>query len=168
MLAISLVIIGILIRFIHHAPNFTPVAAIALFGGAYLGKRQALIVPLALMIVSDIFLGLHNVVAFTWGGFALVTLLGFWIRQKRSAARVISASIASSVLFYIVFNFGVWLMGWYPFTAKGLLDCYIMALPFLRDFTVATLVYSAVLFGAYELIARAVRDTRLAKVLLSN
>ena len=57
-------------------------------------------------------------------------------------------------------------MGWYPLTAKGLLDCYILGLPFLRNFGVATLIYTVVFFGAYEFIARRVRDTKLAKVLL--
>ena len=57
-------------------------------------------------------------------------------------------------------------MGWYPQTAKGLLDCYILGLPFLRNFGAATLLYSAVLFGSYEFIAYRVRDTKLAKVLL--
>ena len=57
-------------------------------------------------------------------------------------------------------------MGWYPKDAKGLLDCYILGLPFLRNFSLATLLYSAVFFGAYELISRRVRNTSLAKVLL--
>ncbi|MCX5711868.1 MAG: hypothetical protein NTY47_02210, partial [Candidatus Omnitrophica bacterium] len=60
MLALSLIITGILLRFAPHAPNFTPVAAIALFGGAYLNRKYALIVPLVLMVVSDLFLGMHS------------------------------------------------------------------------------------------------------------
>ncbi|MDP2044351.1 MAG: hypothetical protein Q8K15_04200 [Candidatus Omnitrophota bacterium] len=166
MLAISLILIGILLRFMPHTANFTPVAAIALFAGVYLNKKQALIVPLLLMIVSDMFLGMHNVIFFTWGSFALVTLLGFWARSHKTFFGIVSTSVVSSVLFYVITNFGVWLMGWYPQTAKGLLDCYILGLPFLRTFSVATLVYTVVFFGAYELIARRVRDTKLAKVLL--
>jgi ABC-type proline/glycine betaine transport system permease subunit len=166
MLAISLIIIGILLRFIPHTANFTPVAAIALFAGVYLNKKQAFIVPLVLMVISDIFLGMHNVVIFTWGSFILVTLLGCWARNHKTFKGIVSTSILSSVLFYIITNFGVWAMGWYPQTAKGLLDCYILGLPFLRVFSVATLSYTVVFFGAYELIARRVRDTKLAKVLL--
>jgi len=166
MLAISLIIIGILLRFIPHTANFTPVAAIAIFSGVYLNKKQALIVPLLLMILSDLFLGMHNVVFFTWGGFVLVTLLGIWARNHKTFKVIVSTSVVSSVLFYILTNFGVWAMGWYPQTAKGLLDCYILGLPFLRNFGVATLIYTIVLFGAYEFIARKVRDTKLAKVLL--
>jgi len=166
MLIISLIIVGILFRFISHTANFTPVAAIALFAGVYLNKKQALIVPLLLMILSDAFLGMHNVVIFTWGSFILVTLIGSWAKNHKSFKTIVSTSIASSVLFYLITNFGVWAMGWYPQTAKGLLDCYILGLPFLRMFTVSTLVYSAVFFGAYEFIARRVSNTKLAKVLL--
>jgi ABC-type proline/glycine betaine transport system permease subunit len=166
MLAISLIIIGILLRFIPHTANFTPVAAIAIFAGVYLNKKQALIVPLLLMVISDIFLGMHNVALFTWGSFILVTLLGMWAKNHKTARGIISTSIVSSVVFYLITNFGVWAMGWYPLTAKGLLDCYILGLPFLRNFGVATLAYTAVFFGAYEFIARRVRDTKLAKVLL--
>ena len=166
MLAISLIIVGILFRFVPHTANFTPVAAIAIFAGFYLNKKQALIVPLLLMVLSDIFLGMHNVVAFTWGSFILVTFLGVWAKNHKTFKAIAATSVVSSVLFYVITNFGVWAMGWYPLTAKGLLDCYILGLPFLRNFTVATLVYTVVLFGAYELIARKVRDTKLAKVLL--
>ncbi|MGE5197417.1 MAG: DUF6580 family putative transport protein [Deltaproteobacteria bacterium] len=168
MLALSLIIAGILLRFAPHAPNFTPVAAIAVFSGAYLSKKQALFVPLVLMVSSDIFLGFHNVVPFTWGGFILITFLGFWMKKHKNIAGIVSASLVSSLLFYIVSNFGVWLMGWYPHTSKGLADCYIMALPFLRDFTLATVSYLAVFVGIYELVASGVKNTKFAKVLLSN
>ncbi|MFA5114675.1 MAG: DUF6580 family putative transport protein [Candidatus Omnitrophota bacterium] len=168
MLAISLILVGILIRFLPHAANFTPVAAIALFSGTYLKKKYALLVPLALMVISDFVIGLHDVVLFTWGGFVLVAILGWAMQKKLNPARVISFSLISSLLFYLVTNFGVWLIGWYPRNLKGLMDCYIMGLPFLRNFTVATLCYAAVFFGAYELIARCVKDTKLARVLLTK
>lgn len=168
MLAIALILIGILLRFAPHAPNFTPVAAIALFSGAYLNKKYALAVPLLLMVTSDLIMGLHDVVIFTWGGFALITLLGFWIRKHKTIFGVLSTSLASSLLFYSISNFGVWLMGWYPHTINGLIQCYIMAIPYLRNFTLSTLLYAAVFFGAYELVARLVKDTKYARVLLTN
>ena len=168
MLAISLILIGILLRFVPHAPNFTPIAAIALFSGAYLNKKSALIVPLILMIASDAVIGMHNVVIFTWGAFLLITLLGLNLQKKTGALKMISFSLVSSLLFFVVSNFGVWIMGWYPPTLSGLAQCYFMALPFLRDFALSTLVYSAVFFGSYELIARSVRNKKLAAVLLKK
>lgn len=168
MLALALIIIGILLRIVVHAPNFTPVAAIALFSGAYLNKKYSFIVPLALMVLSDLLLGLHNVVIFTWGGFILVTFLGIGIKKQKNIFSLFSMSLASALLFYIISNFGVWAMGWYPHTLDGLTQCYILALPFLRNFTLATLLYTVFFFGVYELIARAVKNTRYARVLLAN
>jgi len=166
MLAISLILFGILLRFIPHMANFTPVAAIALFAGVYLNKKQAFIVPLALMIISDIFLGMHNVVIFTWGSFALVTLLGCWAKEHKTIFGIAATSVAGSILFYIITNFGVWAMGWYPGNLKGLMNCYVLGLPFLRIFSISTLLFTVIFFGAYELIASKVRNTKLAKVLL--
>jgi len=168
MLALSLIIVGILLRFVPHAPNFTPVAAIALFSGAYLNKRYAFIVPLVLMITSDLFIGLHNVVIFTWGAFALITILGLWLKKHRSVLGITAKSLVSAIIFYLVSNFGVWLMGWYPKTPKGLIDCYVMGLPFIRNFTVATLFYALAFFGLYESVAYFVKDKKLAKALLTN
>lgn len=168
MLTLSLILVGILLRFLPHAPNFTPVAAIALFSGAYLNKRYALFVPLVLMIISDLIIGLHEVVLFTWGSFILITLLGFWVKKSKSISRIVLVSIASSFLFYIISNFGVWFMGWYPHNLRGLITCYIMALPFLRNFTLSTLIYTGIFFVAYELIARLVKDTKFSKVLLTD
>ena len=166
MLALSLILIGVLLRFMPHAANFTPVAAIALFSGAYLKRKYAILVPLLLMAISDIFIGMHNVLIFTWGSFILTALLGKTIQKRKSILPVFGMSLISSLVFFVITNFGVWAMGWYPQNLKGLIDCYIMGLPFLRDFTISTLIYSAVFFTAYELIARNIRETKLEKVLL--
>jgi len=168
MVALSLIIIGILLRFTPHLPNFTPVAAIALFSGAYLNKKYALVIPLVLMMLSDLFIGMHNVIFFTWGSFILITLLGLWLKKRKSIFGAISMSLGSSLIFYLVSNFGVWLMGWYPHDLTGLINCYVMALPFLRNFTLATILYTAVFFSVYELIARLVKDKKYSRVLLTN
>jgi len=168
MLALGLIIIGILLRFLPHAPNFTPVAAIALFSGAYLNKKYAFSVPLVIMVLSDLVIGLHNVVLFTWGGFILTTFVGRYLKKKKNILGITVTSLASSLLFYLISNFGVWLVGWYPHNLKGLLDCYILALPFLRNFTLSTLLYSALFFGLYELSKNFVRESSLDKLLLAN
>ena len=166
MLALILIITGIFLRLIPHAPNFTPVAAIALFSGVYLKRKSSLLTPFLLMVISDILIGLHDVIIFTWGSFLLISLLGTHLKRRKTSANILSFSLLSSFLFFMLTNFGVWLKGWYPHTLKGLVDCYIMALPFLRNFTLATLFYSAMLFGSYELVFLLVKEKRLAKVLL--
>ena len=168
MLAIALIVLGIIARFIPHISNFTPVVAIALFSGFYLNKKYAIWIPLSLMIISDLFLGIHSVIIFTWGSIVLIAILGI-IQQKRKSASVIAgSSLASAVLFFLITNFGVWLAGWYTHTFAGLVNCYSMAIPFFRNTLLSTLSYTAVLFGTYEFIAKRVRNTRFAFVLLTK
>ncbi|HOX54222.1 MAG TPA: hypothetical protein PLC32_02105 [Candidatus Omnitrophota bacterium] len=168
MLAIALIVLGILTRFLPHAPNFNPAIAIALFGGYYLNKKYALSVPLLLMVISDIFLGLHNTILFTWGSVVLISILGLSQKKNKSILNVAGFSLISAVLFFVITNFGVWFSGWYPYTLKGLTDCFIMGIPFFRATLLSTLVYAAVMFGAYELIARLVKNTRFAAALVSE
>ncbi|PIY83194.1 MAG: hypothetical protein COX96_06970 [Candidatus Omnitrophica bacterium CG_4_10_14_0_2_um_filter_44_9] len=169
MLAIILIMTGVFFRFIPHMPNINPVAAIALFGAAYLpNKRLALIVPLALMILSDLFLGLHDIVIFTWGSVVLISLIGLSLKRSKKITNILAGSLISSLVFFIVTNFGVWASGWYPLTLSGLSTCYIAGIPFFRNFLASTLVYSAALFGAYELSAKFIRNTKFAAVLLTR
>jgi hypothetical protein len=155
-LAVALIVIGIGLRIIPHTANFAPVGAIALFAGAILSLRTALWLPLAIMIGSDLIIGLHPTVAFTWGGFLLVALFGTLLRDNRNIVRVPLGAISAALIFYIVSNFGVWLEGKiYPPTWQGLIECYTMALPFLRTSFLADLSFSALFFGLYAFVAPA-------------
>jgi len=156
--ALLLIIAGTALRLLPHIPNFAPVGAIALFGGAVLGWRLAVWLPLALMISSDLFIGFYPGIAFTWAGFLLVALFGMLLRRMGLAGRIVIGGAASGVLFFVVSNFGVWLTsGMYAHTFDGLAQCYAMALPFFRVSLIADLFYSAVIFGLYELVLYAVR-----------
>ncbi len=135
--------------------NFSPVAALSLFGAAYLkNKKFAFFVPVAIMFLSDCILGFHSTMFFTYGSFALISLLGFSIfENKISSTRVLVASLSASLIFFLVTNFGVWLMqSMYAKNMNGLVDCYIAAIPFLKGSLVGDLIFSAALFGAFEWI----------------
>ena len=166
-LAAALLILGVLARFIPHAPNFTPVLALALFGGVYLKRSQALLLPLLLMMVSDIFLGLHPVIAFTWGSLLLISCIGLWMRRSAPMMNAAMGSVASALLFFAVTNFGCWL-AYYPQTWAGFSSCYIAAVPFFRGTLFSTLLYSVILFGGYEFLAARIKKTRLAAVLMNQ
>jgi len=168
MLILFLFIIGIFSRIIPHLPNFVPLAAIALFSGAYLNRKYAVIVPLALYIISDLIVGLHNVVFFTWGSIILISFLGTALRNKKTAPKILGFTLISSLLFFIITNFGVWAMGWYPRTLSGLVQCYVMAIPFFRTSLLSNLVYAGVLFGVYELLSDRLKDKKLKAALLLN
>ncbi len=155
-LALLLIAAGIALRFAPHPANFAPIGALALFAGVVLPRRYAFAVPLAAMIVSDALLGFHSVIAYTWGSFALIGAIGWLVRRRPSAPHVVTGSLAGSVLFFLITNFGVWLhTGLYAKTWGGLVQSYTLALPFFRNTLAGDLFYTAVLFGLYA-AARAV------------
>lgn len=143
-------------RLLPHPPNFTPIAAMALFGGAHFAdRRQAFLVPLGVMALSDLVIGLHQLVPVVYGSFALIVGIGLWLRTRRTPATIAAAAIASSVVFFLITNFGVWALGsWYPKTAAGLLAAYVAAVPFFRNTLAGDLFYTAVLFGGFALLGR--------------
>lgn len=161
MIALLIVVIGIVMRFMPHPDNVTPVAAIALFAGAYLNKRYALWIPLAIMVLSDLVIGMHDVVLYTWGSFLAVAFIGMWLKNNKKIMNVGLASLSSSFLFFLVTNFGVWLH-WYPRTLDGLINCYTLAIPFYRNTLIGDILYVVLFFGLYELAAKSVRKTRFA------
>ena len=167
MLAYLLIALGFFLRLVPHAPNAVPVAAIALFAGSYLDKRVVPWVPLAIMIISDLIIGLHDVVFFTWGAFALIGFMGIFLKKHRTPAAIFGATVFSSFIFYIISNFGVFL-AWYPHTFDGFVTCYVKALPFLRNTMAVNIVFSFILFGTYELARRMVENSRLRYVLLTD
>lgn len=166
MLAFCLLVLGVASRLVVHAWNFTPVIALALFGGVYLKKKQALIFPLALLAISDIILGFHETMFFTWGTILMIVGIGFWVKRNKSLTTIVGGGLASAVLFFITTNFGVWLVsGMYPMTWAGLVDCFVLALPFFRNELMSTFIYGVVLFGSYEAVAAWAKNTRLSHVL---
>ncbi len=167
MLAYALIILGFFVRLIPHVPNTAPVAAIAIFAGAYLDKRLVPWVPLVIMMASDLIIGLHDVVLYTWGAFILIGFMGMWLKGRKTPANIFFATVGSALVFFMISNFGVWLT-WYPHTWRGLTDCYIKALPFLRNTLAGNLLFAFLLFGSYELARRMVENARFRKVLFAE
>lgn len=167
MLAFLFLLVGIASRIVLHIPNFTPVVALALFSGTYLPKRTAIFFPLVLMIISDSFIGWHETILFTWGSVVLISILGFWTRKHKNPVSILSSSLFSAVLFFVITNFGTWLASnLYPPTWEGLQECFVMAVPFFRATLLSALVYTFAIFTLYEVVAIRIKKTRLAPVLL--
>ena len=161
-MAYLFILLGIMFRLLPHLPNATPVAAIALFGGCYLERRTALIVPFVIMVVSDLFIGLHPLAIFVWGSFLLTGMIGMWLKDHRSFLNTIGGTMLSSILFFGITNFGVWVMpgSWYPHTWQGFVNCYVMAIPFFRNTLIGDLFYVGLLFGSYELVQAMVHQLK--------
>lgn len=140
-------------RLIPHPPNFIPLAALALFGGAsFASKRAAFFVSLAGLFLSDLVLGFYSITPVIYGSFALITCLGFWLRRRQSIWWIAATTVAGAALFFVLTNFGVWLIGdLYPKVWTGLVDCFVAAIPFFRNTLLSDLLYSALLFGGLAL-----------------
>ena len=157
----GMILVAAVARLIPHPPNFSPIAAMALFGGAaFADKRAAFLMPLAGLFLSDLVLGFHPITPVVYGSFALIVCLGFWVRRRRSVWRIAGAAVMSAILFFVITNFGVWAMGHlYPQMPAGLVDCYVAAIPFFRNTLLSNLLYSALLFGGL-----AVAENRFVKM----
>jgi hypothetical protein len=143
-------------RLIPHPPNMTSVTAVALFGGAYLSDRRlAFLVPLTALFLSDIVLGFYHHMEVVYSSFALIVCIGLWLQTHRTALNVAGAAVASSVLFFLTTNFGVWLFdSLYPRTLDGLIACYVAAIPFFRNTLQGDVLYTVMLFGGFALLER--------------
>jgi hypothetical protein len=162
---VTLILLAAASRLVPHPPNVTPLAAVALFGGATIERRwSAFLVPLAALLLSDLLLQVTYLAGWQpdWGFyqgqwvvyvcFVLTASLGILIRRRRNVLAITLVTFAGSVVFFLVTNFAFWASGlMYPKTAPGLWLCYEMALPFLRNSLVGDIAYSALLFGALAL-----------------
>ncbi len=155
-LSIFIVVVGIVSRLLPHSPNIVPIGALMLFGGTYL-PRKVFWLPILALLVSDFFIGFYGTDMFyVYGSFLLTGLIGLWLRSHKRPKFIISGALLSSVLFFIITNFGVWAPpnDWYPHTFDGLVQSYIMALPFFRNSLTGDLGYTVLLFGGYELVQK--------------
>jgi hypothetical protein len=158
LLALFLVVLCVGMRLLPHVSNFSPVAATALFAGMMLSRRWlAIAVPLAAMLLSDVFLEGYGwrMMAVVYAALVLPAVIGMLARGQRVWPVAIGGALASSLIFYAMTNFAVWaLTGLYSTDAKGLLECYVAALPFLKHTVAGDLFWSVALFGGAFLLRR--------------
>jgi len=146
LLITSIIFIAVFSRLLPHIDNFTPIAAIALFGASCLDdKRLAFLIPLISMFISDIFLGFHSTILYVYVSFILTSFIGISIKEN-NIKNITMASLASSVLFFMITNFGHWIS-----TGKeiSLVETYIAGIPFFRMTLIGDLFYTFILFGAF-------------------
>lgn len=158
--------------------NFSPLGAIALFGAAHFTKKwQAIAIPLAATWLSDLFI--NNVIyarfypTFTWfyqgfywqyASYILIAVVAFFILKKVSVKNVLIGVLSSTVIFFLVSNFGVWVSSnAYPHNFTGLIACYTAAIPFVNGTLISDLLYSAILFGSFALAQKQLPVLQLAR-----
>jgi hypothetical protein len=155
---LAIIFFAVVLRLIPHPPNVAPIAALALFGGVYLDKKYALVIPLLAMFVADLFLGFHASMPAVYISFLLTGLIGIWVKKRKSLVTVFGATLVSSTLFFLLTNFNYWLSSsLYPKTLSGQIEAYYYALPFFRNTVLGDMLYTSIFFGTYELVLRTMR-----------
>lgn len=160
----ALVLLAAASRFLPHPPNVACVGALGLFAGCYLSGIRAYLVPVAVMLISDVIgqamgfagMGFYNpaAMAAVYVGMLAAVPVGRLLAQQQGVLRFPAASLVASTIFFLVSNFGVWLAGWYTLSAAGLVACYVNAIPFYGYTLAGDLVFTTVLFGAWEFARR--------------
>jgi hypothetical protein len=165
LLVSGIILIAASLRLVPHWPNLTPIAAMALFGGACLNKKWlAFLIPVVAMFVSDLIIGFHSYMAAVYICFIITVVLGFSLTSNRKFHRIALTSIASSIIFFILTNLAVWIGSpFYSQDMSGLMTCYAAALPFFNDGSlgisflfngiIGDLFYNFIFFGAFALVS---------------
>ena len=160
-MAYILILLGAVLRVIPHPANFAPIAAIALFGGTYLDRKQALVLPLLAMIISDFFIGFDSwqTRLIVYGSFMIIGLIGLGIRNHKNVWTVLGGTLLGSILFFLITNLPfVHPVSLYPLTWAGTMQSYFNGLPFFKNTLLGDLFYVGVLFGTYELVGVYVKN----------
>jgi len=165
-IASVLVFIAVLGRLLPHLWNFTPVIAVSLLAGMYLGRSYAVFVPVATMVISDLFIGFYHlpIMISVYGSMVLAGWLAFLLRRYRRIETVAALSLVSSTLFFLVTNAAVWFFSpLYPAELSGLIASYVAGLPFYKNALVGDLFYSVTLFTSFQVVAWSIKrvDLRL-------
>ena len=153
--AAILIVLAAITRFIPHPFNFTAIGAMALFSGAnFKDKRLAYLMPIAVMFITDLFLGFHFSILPVYACFAFTVFMGTKIASKQNVANVAITSIASSIVFFLVTNLPFWYLDQhlYSMNLQGTILSYSMALPFFTNQILGDLFFNGVLFSVYHLV----------------
>jgi hypothetical protein len=155
LLALVIIAIAAALRIAPHPWNFTPVGAMALFSGAILkDRRLAFLVPVAALFAGDVFIGLYayKLMLVVYASFLVSVAIGFWLRDRRTIARISAATLAGAIQFFLVTNFAVWATSLsYPRTGAGLMACYVAGIPFFWNTLAGDAAYAALFFAGFAL-----------------
>jgi Family of unknown function (DUF6580) len=162
-LIVTLIVLAAVLRIAPHPWNLTPVGAMALFSGAMFRNRwMAFLLPLASLLAGDVFVGFHKLMLVVYASFAISVVIGRWLAEKRSVARIGGTVFLGAVQFFFVTNFAMWAVGgFYPKTAAGLVNCFVAGVPFFWNTLAGDGVYAWVLFGGFALAEGMVPALRL-------
>jgi len=171
-LIVTIVVFGTFLRiFLNEKvkiPNFEVMTTISLLSGSFFGGTIAMLIPVLIMFLSDLYFGNTIIYFFTWSAFILITIFGNFIKKdsKNFLIKITGAGIFSVLFFYLWTNFGWWLtFGMYPMNFSGLIQCYLAGLPFLKNQLISAIIFApglAIIFSLLFKLFRVTREERIA------
>lgn len=154
----NLIIAGLMLlaaftRLIPHPANFTAVMALALFGGAKIKNQPlAFVIPLIVMLITDLVIGFYSLMPFVYGSIVLTVLIGKYVGRLSNPVFIIGGSLVSSIVFFLITNAAVWYHNpQYAQSLPGLMLCYDVAIPFFRNQVFGDLFFNFLLFGTFKI-----------------
>ena len=175
-LPLLIIFVAVLIRLFPHPPNFAPITAMALFGGAYLNKKYSIAFVFITLLISDYLLLyahpyspqifnfskiysplllIHGSTIFVYASFLIFAGIGVWLSSHKTAKNIITASLLSSILFFLITNFNFfYTSSLYSKTINGMIQSYIMAIPFFKNTLLGDLFYVTMFFGSFEFVSK--------------
>ena len=164
----SLIIASVAFRLLPHFPNFTPLGATAIFTGSRGSRPWNYYLPILILFMTDMFLGFHKTMLFVYASFLITTFLAEkFLKNKSSIIGAGTLGLVNSVIFFLITNYGVWLTtNLYPKTLSGLMESYLMGVPFLRNMAMADVAFTVGVFAVYQATERyfSVRKLKLEGV----
>ena len=146
-------------RLIPHPPNFTSLMALSFYVPVFLGLRY---IPSLLIafILTDFIIGYHSGTHWTWGSVLVIGLISQYF-SKNMSLRLVGA-LTGAFIFFLVTNFGVWISGMYGYTINGLLNCFVLAIPFFTYSLISTLIFSVLIETCYNIYKNRIQDKKTA------
>ncbi len=155
LIVLALAAFGFIVRLLPHLPDATPITAIAIASSLYLGRRSALIVPVATLFLSDLLIGLYDwrIMASVYGSFLVIGAVSYLSAKRPGILSNAIVIVFAALFFFLVTNFAVWAFSpWYEKSLQGLLYCYALGLPFMRNMLVGDILYTTLILGFFRVL----------------
>ena len=163
-LCFVLIVLGAFSRVIEHAPNFTPVITIAIMSGLFIKNKYVMIIPLGIMLLSDLFIDSYQIALAFWVYLPIIFVCYLAYLSKSNRSNIVKFSVFGPIIFFIVSNFGVWFSGGYPKTFEGLITCYTVAIPFFKNTLSSTIIFNAMVVAIYVSIKTLLKQSKIKKI----
>ena len=159
---LGLILILSFSRIIPHPPNFTPIIAVAIMSSYFFKNIYLSIATLLIsMLLADLFIGFYENMIFVYASLLFINFIFYKIQSKINIKNLFIFCFSGSLIFFVISNFGFWYLGSlgvynlpYEYNLKGLMECYVLAIPFFGNTFFSTIIFSYISFAASSILIK--------------